>query len=71
MAHHHELSVHPLAGGIAFVVERALRNGTPIAVAHYAERLLQATPGRQTTFAALEAEIQRIAVRDGAVLELT
>lgn len=69
MAATHALTHHPLAGCIAFIVDRAIREGTSVAVTRYAERLIAATPDGRITLADLKAEMRRVAVFRGASLE--
>lgn len=69
MRRHNDLSKHPLAGGIAFIVQRAIGIGVPVRVKHHAERMLKATPHGKISLAGLEAEIRRVALCRGALLE--
>lgn len=63
-------SGHPLEGSIAFIVDRAWRDDTPVFVKHVAQRLMSVSLDRRVTLANLEAEITRVAVQRGAAVEL-
>jgi hypothetical protein len=69
LSRRHPPSGHPLEGSIAFIVERALRDGTSVSLKHHAQSLLSASLDRRLTLANLEAEISRVAVDRGATVE--
>ena len=69
---HHNLSFvpgHTFEGGISFVVDRALREGTSVSVRHFARQMVCASPDRRLSVSAVETELVRVALRRGASIE--